>query len=33
VNGVAERRRGRKVAAGDVVAAGGVEYTVCASSD
>ncbi|RPI30473.1 MAG: RNA-binding S4 domain-containing protein [Actinomycetota bacterium] len=32
VNGVTERRRGRKVAPGDVVAAGGAEYKVCASS-
>ena len=32
VNGVTERRRGRKVAAGDVVALGGAEYTACASS-
>lgn len=32
VNGVTERRRGRKVAAGDVVELSGVEYRVCASS-
>jgi len=32
VNGVPERRRGRKVAPGDVVGAGAAEYRVCASS-
>ncbi|HSL96862.1 MAG TPA: RNA-binding S4 domain-containing protein [Thermoleophilia bacterium] len=32
VNGATERRRGRKVAPGDVVAAGGVEFRACASS-
>ncbi|MEE4275457.1 MAG: RNA-binding S4 domain-containing protein [Thermoleophilia bacterium] len=33
VNGAPERRRGRKVAPGDVVATGGAEYRLCASSD
>ena len=32
VNGEVERRRGRKVAPGDVVRLAGAEYRVCASS-
>ncbi len=32
VNGVPETRRGRQLADGDVVSAGGEEYRVCVSS-
>jgi ribosome-associated protein len=32
VNGTVETRRGRKLARGDVVKVGGVEYRVCSST-